>query len=223
MAACGAGACSPSHDATDAGATCPRVGFLGDAAAAPDFDFLAVGVGGAVAPVPDGGSISILVPLQGGQYVFPGVRATNVDGCQLLVVGGLRDLTTRAVTTEQRYVNLVPTGDGWGASGVPDQSVAVTEANFANVIVCPNNWASTDVDGHLFGLEVTIRDRAGRQLTKTTRVVPECSDPATFAGCVCACQLGYVLGQACDPVDAGDGAPDGGVDGAPDAATAGDR
>jgi hypothetical protein len=210
VAAASATACSPSHESGDAGdgVHC-AVGFLGDAAAAPEFDFLALQVEGGVAPLEDGGTLPILVPPQGDRYVFPGVRATNVDGCQLEIIALVRNLATHRVATERRYITLVPTGDGWGVSGVTGESIAQSAANFANVEVCPNTWSSTDVPGHVYGLEVTIQDRENRQLTKKILATPRCAEPDTLADCLCVCHAGYVLGQACD--DGGVSEPDGGV------------
>ncbi len=206
MSAAACAACSPSGATTDAAPNDCTVGLLGDGGA-PDFEFLALQPGAGVAALADGGTMPILVPPQGDQYIFPGVRATNLDGCQLLLVASLRDLSTQHIATEHRYINLVPTGDGWGASGVAGQSVAVQAASFANVQVCPDFWSSTDVYGHEYGLEMMIQDREGRQLEKKIHVTPECAEPETRAACLCVCRAGYVLGQSCDGGGADDGGP----------------
>jgi hypothetical protein len=149
--------------------------------------------------------LPILIPPQGNRYVFPGVRATNVDGCQLLITAAVRDLSTQQIATERRYITLVPTGDGWGVSGVSGESIAVSAANFANVLVCPNLWSSTDIYGHVYGLEVTIQDQECRQATRKISVTPECAEPPNLAECLCLCKWGYVVGQSCDdggPADA---------------------
>jgi hypothetical protein len=208
-AAASAMACSQGHDTGDGGdgVSC-TVGFLGDGAA-PDFDFLAMQPEGGVLPLEDGGTLPILVPPQGNRYVFPGVRATNIDGCQVRIIASVRDLSTQHIATEQRYITLVPTGDGWGVSGVTGQAVAVSAANFANVNVCPNDWSSTQVSGHVYGLEMTVQDRENRQVTKKMLVTPRCAEADTLADCLCLCNVGYILGQACDGGDAGaDGSAD---------------
>jgi hypothetical protein len=207
-AALSAVSCSPGHDqnASDGGgpecaASQPSgctVGFLGDAAAAPEFEFLALGADGAVSLLADGGTLPILVPPQGDRYVFPGVRATNIDGCQLELTAVLRDLSTRKIAFEHRFITLVSTGDGWGVSGVSGESIAVSAANFANVEVCPNLWSSTDIYGHQYGLEVMIQDQECRQATNKIDVTPECAEPANAAECLCLCKFGYVVGQPCD-------------------------
>jgi hypothetical protein len=186
------------------------VGFLGDAAGAPDFDFLVLQAGGTVASLSDGGPVPMLLPPQGNRYIFPGVRATNVDGCQLHVVASLRDLSTRRLATEQRYINLIATGDGWGVSGVPGEQAPIASANFSNVQVCPNFWSATNIYGHEYALEMTIQDRANRQAMKAIHVTPFCGEPQNLAECLCICQAGYVLGQPCADAGTWDGGtPDG--------------
>jgi hypothetical protein len=191
-------ACSGPHEVGggDAGPDAP-VEFLGDAAAPPEFDFLVLQADDTVTPVADGGSVPILTPPQGGRVIFVGVRATNVDGFGLQLTGALRDLATQQVRFDSRTVNLIATGDGWGVSGTANEPVAATIGNFSNVAVCPNEWSSTDIYGHEYGLEMTIQDKEGRQLTKTIRVTPDCAEPMTLAECLCLCKAGYVLGQPC--------------------------
>jgi hypothetical protein len=201
----GPAACSPGHENGDAGpeSSACLVGFLGDGGA-PDFEFLVLQAGGKVAPLSDGGSVPMLLPPQGDRYIFPGVRATNVDGCQLHLVASLRDLSTRRLATEQRYINLLSTGDGWGVSGVPGEEAPIASANFANVQVCPNFWSATDIYGQEYALEMTIQDRGNRQVAKAIDVTPFCGEPENLGECLCICRAGYVLGQACADGGSGD-------------------
>jgi hypothetical protein len=92
-------------------------------------------------------------------------------------------------------VNLVPTGDGWGTSSPPDASAGSSLANFANVPICPNQWATNAVDGNSYSLEVTLKDRGGRTLSKSINVTPQCADGDV--NCTCTCAAGYVLGTPC--------------------------
>jgi hypothetical protein len=207
-------ACSGPHDeGGDAGPDAP-VELLGDATAPPDFDFLVLQADNTVTPVSDGGTVPIVTPPQGGRVVFVGVRATNIDGFGLQLTGALRDLKTQQVQFDSRTVNLIATGDGWGVSGTANEPVAAAIANFSNIAVCPNEWSSTDIYGHEYGLEVTIQDKERRPaLTKTIRVTPQCAEPMALGECLCICKAGYVLGQPCDdaggpdsPAEAGDAA-----------------
>jgi hypothetical protein len=172
-------------------------GFLGDSTASPELEVQVLGADNSITTISDGASVPMLLPPQGGRVIFAGVRATNVDGCALQLRGALRDLGTSAVMFDMRTVNLTPTGDGWGASATSATSISEAIASFSNIPVCPNNWSSTDIYGHTFGLELTIIDRAKRQLTKTLQVTPECAQPENFSECSCICKAGYVTGQAC--------------------------
>ncbi|MDP9002671.1 MAG: hypothetical protein M3O46_21485, partial [Myxococcota bacterium] len=184
-----------------------QVGFLGDDGGAPDFDIQVLLADDTVAVLVDGGVVPMIPPPQGGRVIFVGVRATNVDGCGLQLTGALRDPATGRVSVDSRTVNLTSTGDGWGASGT-STSISGAISSFSNVRACPNDWSRTDLDGHAFGLEVTIVDREARTLTKKIQVTPRCGAPDNVAECVCLCRAGYVLGQACGDgamIDAGAG------------------
>jgi hypothetical protein len=180
---------------------CP-VGYLGVEGGAPDFDFQVLLADDTVAPLADGDTVPMILPPQGGRVVFVGVHATNVDGCELQLTGALRDLSTQEVRVDSRTVNLIDNGDGYGVSGTANTAISAAIANFSNIPLCPNEWASTDIYGNVFGLEVTIQDREGRQLTKKIHVTPQCGEPANLDQCLCICSKGYVLGQPCG--DAGD-------------------
>jgi hypothetical protein len=195
--ACFLSGCHASSPASDDGGEPCRTGFLGSDAAAPDFDFQVLLADGTVAALADGATVPILEPPQGGRVIFVGVHATNVDGCALQLTGALRDLSTQEATVDGRTVNLVPTGDGWGVSGLTGAAVSSDFANFANIPVCPNEWSPTNIYGTVYGLEMTIQDREGRELTKKIVVTPQCGEPATLAVCLCICKGGYVLGESC--------------------------
>jgi len=198
----GCSSSSPSPVTLDGGPDPVKctVGLLGDGGA-PDFSINVLQPDDTVTPIVQGDAVPLIFPPQGGRVVFVGVRATNVNGCALQLTGAIRDLHTQEVNVDSRTTNLIPTGDGWGVSG--QSGPTATAANFANVAVCPNEWASTSVYGNLFGLEVTVKDKDGRQLTKKLNVTPQCAQPENLSECLCICQVGYVLGQACN-VDGGD-------------------
>lgn len=193
LVACSSPKGAPADGGTD---SCP-VGFLGDGGA-PDFTVTVLQADDSVVPVAQGDMVPMIFPPQGGRVIFVGVDATNVDGCELQLTGALRDLKTQEVRVDSRTINLIPIGGGHGVSGKTGESVAAAIANFANVAVCPNEWSSTNLYGTLYGLEVTVQDKEGRQLTKKLDVTPVCGEPARLAECECICQGGYVLGQECD-------------------------
>lgn len=124
--------------------------------------------------------------------ILVGVRAENIDPCGVELVGSIRDPVTKQVRLDHRTTNLRSTGAV--AESVPEDM-----SSYANIPACPNQWASSDVDGHLFELTVTVTDRAGRTAEKTLSAQPYCSEPENEAECLCICQQGYVLGQMCAP------------------------
>lgn len=202
--ACAGIACSPQHGGdtpSDAGSdvtdesSC-TVGIFGDANAAIDFQITTPG-DMADKVLNDGDSIGILLPPQGGRVIFLGVRATNIDGCGVQLTGALRDEATNQVRLDARTVNLVRGSDAWGTSGIQGVSPSSQLANYANVPVCPNQWASTDIFDKPFKIEVTLEDRHGRKLTKSAHVTPKCVDDIQYSRCQCICLKDYVLGTSC--------------------------
>jgi hypothetical protein len=180
-------------------------GILGDATKDMTFEFRVLHPDGSDNAVEDGGDVALILPPQGGRVVFVGVRATNLDGCAVTLTGALRDEATNQVVFDKRTVNLNPTGDGWGTSGSPTQSISAARDTYANVPMCPNQWATTDIYDHEFKLEVTLEDRAHKKLNKSIKVTPRCAEPGDkLAECLCICKLGYILGEKCDADAGGD-------------------
>jgi hypothetical protein len=185
---------------------------LGDPSAAIDFQITTPGATMDLV-LHDGDPLGIDLPPQGGRVVFVGVRATNLEACGVQLSGALRDTTTQQVRVDARTVNLIPSGDGWGTSAVQGTSPTSQLANYSNIPVCPNEWASTDIFDHPFALEVTLTDRHGRKATNAVQIVPKCIDDVQYSRCQCICRVGYHLGDSC--------ATDAGADDASDAAGGG--
>jgi hypothetical protein len=191
-------ACSTSSagvnpaDASPENATC-KAGFLGDGGA-PAIELDVLQPDGTVQPIATGDTVPLVFPPQGGQVIFVGIRATNVEGCALQLTGALRDLATQEVRVDSRTIDLQPEGDGWGVTGLNGMASA---ANFANVPVCPNEWSSTNIYGTVYGLEVTAQDTRGHTVTQKIHVTPQCSQPDLQSQCLCECMAGYMLGQPC--------------------------
>ena len=190
-------ACDPSPP--DEKVPC-SVSFLGTDAAAPRLQIIVVQPDDSIVAAVDGGMVSLMTPPQGGRVIFAGAKATNVDGCGVQLTGSIRDLDSGQVKVDSRTINLVPTGDGWGASGVG--MISGTISNFANIAVCPNQTFAKNVYGQPFALEVDLVDRDGRTAKDRIVVTPECDEPANLATCMCTCAAHYVLGQPC-PADGG--------------------
>jgi hypothetical protein len=169
-----------------------KLGFLGDPAKPVEMELIARGKDRSSVDLVDGGPVPMLLPPQGGRVIVVGVRATNLAACGLELKGVLRDSTTNRIVLDGRTINLEPTGDGWGASVAADMST------FANIAICPNQWASwTNIYGTPFDLTVSITDGDGRTAQREIEVVPFCAEPSNEDECMCMCQKDYTLGQAC--------------------------
>jgi hypothetical protein len=192
---------SSSTTSSSSGTSC-ELAYLGDAAKDIEVELFFYGADEADHAITDGTTVDLILPPQGGRVVFVGVRATNLDPCAATLTGAMRDPTTNQIRFDTRTINLAPTGDGYGVSAPGDLS------SYANVPLCHNTWLPTDIYGSDFKLEVTLADRDGKTITKTTTVRPECSEPEAdiLAECRCICQGGYILGQPCDGAGGGGGA-----------------
>ena len=201
LAGCPVDSRAPAVDAAPA-CTLP---FIGDPSKPTTLEIIARDAAGHSTKVTPGGDVAIVYPPQGGRVIFVAARVDNVDPCAVKLSGVLRDLATGQVRLDIRTVNLVKDEGGLGAALDADIST------FSNVPVCPNQWASDDVDDKPYELQVTVTDKAGRTATQKVNVVPRCAEPDREAECRCICRKGYVLGQVCTSTDAGaDANEDGG-------------
>lgn len=199
----------PSDAAPPAPEADCAAGYLGDPNKPAVVELIAVRADGTSAPLTDGADLAVLLPPQGGRVSFVGVRATNLDGCGVQLLGSLRDLTSRQLRADGRTINLNGGRDGWGTSGSVTTNVADVGAisNFSNIPLCPNQWSDVNVFDVPYEVEMTVKDRRGKTATVKVGVVPRCSEPGKEAGCRCLCKKGYVLGETCGL----DGGLDGGV------------
>jgi hypothetical protein len=133
-----------------------------------------------------------------------GVRAHNVDPCTVELTGALKDPVTGQVRLDQRVINLRVNDGGMAYSAAGAINL------WANIPVCPNQWSQQDAVGGTYLLNVTMKERGGREQNRSFNVVPFCGDPLD-QDCLCICQAGYQLGQVCT-VDGGT-VSDGGMDG----------
>lgn len=180
--------------------------FVGDPGAAATMTLMVLNADDTVTDLLDGGALPLRFPPQGGRVGFVGVRANNVVPCGVQLSGVLRDPTTQQVRLDARTVNLRVLDGGTEA-----QSLATSISTWANIPLCPNQWASRDVFGNTFELEVSLTDRGGRTVSRSMNVVPYCAEPDRLEGCQCICREGYVLGETC-MTDGGildGGSPDG--------------
>lgn len=150
----------------------------------------------------DGAMIPLRRPLQGGQALMVGVRATNVDGCRVSLTSTIRDPDDdRSLGLDIRPVLLEPRADGWAWPAEPFfQSVGSTPA-------CPNNAGDADIHGNRWKLELRLEEEGGRSATVFANVMPFCDDVSPKADCECECDSDYELGDICGLADAGVDAP----------------
>ncbi len=179
---------------------CPA-GFLGDPAKDPVIELRALRANGTDVPIAEGDDLAVVFPPQGGRVAFVGVRATNVDGCGMQLVGALRDPLSKQVRLDGRTVNLRKEPDGWGTTGrgaETDLGSSDAIGDYSNVPLCPNQWADQDLFDQTFELEVQIKDRRGKTASKKIHVTPRCAEPGEKeTACRCLCRKGYVLGETC--------------------------
>jgi hypothetical protein len=169
--------------------------YLGDKSAPMQLDIIALGPdSGTSMGVDEGSTLSLDFPPQGGRVVFIGARATNLDPCGVKMIGTVRDPSSGQIRTDQRTVNMEP-GAVPGFGGSVDSNIFT----FANVPICPNQWATSDAFGVPFEWTLQITDRTGKVGQKTFHAKMACLEPDHLAECLCTCRKGYVLGEHCDP------------------------
>jgi hypothetical protein len=163
---------------------------IGDLDGAPELTLLVRGPDGRA--VPAGARVPLIEPPQGGQVIFAGVRAKNLDGSGLEITGSLRELGAEAVLSfDTRLVNLTVV-DGWGEPGTPEDI-----STFANIPACPNAALSEDVQERAHVLEIALRDRRGKHATASLEVIPTCSQPELAQLCACECSKEGTAAAAC--------------------------
>jgi hypothetical protein len=166
---------------------------IGDTAAPAEIEIISRDMNGAVSETTASSSVPLFIPPQGGWFVLVGVRARNIDGCNLTLTASLRDPTTnKIVALEERPVRLVIGDDGWGAPDRPEQL-----DNFANLSCCPNAGLTRDLYNQEYTLELDVTDREGKKASATQQVFLVCGDLGHISQCECQCKHDYVLGQSC--------------------------
>jgi len=182
-----------------------KLGFIGDKSASPLVQLIALGNDQQVIELSDHSALPIYLPPQGGRVVMVGVKAKNLTACGAQLTASLRDPSSGQRRLDSRTINLVSREGGFGGSVDNDIST------FANVPVCPNQWAKGDVFDTEYSLTVNLVDQTQRSVTTVISVTPTCvgGSPETEAECRCLCKGGYVLGESCGGVTDG-GVPDGG-------------
>ncbi|HVK89198.1 MAG TPA: hypothetical protein VM513_33985 [Kofleriaceae bacterium] len=169
----------------DALVRCP----LGDPAAAPEMEIVHLDADLTVVETMPDAEVPLIVPPQGGWILMLGVRATNIDGCQLNLTTSFRDVDDPAIIKlDQRPAKLEPTSDGWGIS---------TPSTVGNLPICPQVTALRDLYDQPYVVTVAIEDIDGKRASRDLTIIPTC--PAGDPRCTCECDRDYVLGGPCPP------------------------
>lgn len=186
----------------DAGPSPCEAGYFGDPSKEMTLELRALRADGKDVALEAGDDLAVIFPPQGGRVAFVGVRATNLDGCAAQVIGALRDPVSGRVMVDGRTVNLARELDGWGTTGLGAALTNIEDsqaiANYANVPLCPNQWADQDVFDKPFEVEVSVTDRLKKKGGAKVMVTPRCAEPGQKeTACRCLCRKGYVLGETC--------------------------
>ena len=167
--------------------------FVGNPSTAPQIELVYRTVAGQLGSLGNLAAVPLIQPVQGGETLFIGVRARNIDGCPLNMSTALFTVDSGVVVAlERRPVTLEATADGWLQPKQPDAL-----SNFSNLPACPKAGLGLRIDGQQYRLQVSVDDSFGRHGEATQLIVPTCGQPALAATCQCLCAANYVLGSAC--------------------------
>lgn len=163
--------------------TCP----IGDMSAPAEMQIVHLDENNALVETQAMQTVPLIAPPQGGWIVLLGVRARNIDGCQVTLTTALVDeCDDQLIQIDKRPTQLELGADGWGVSSV---------TTFGNLPVCPQLTAARDLDNVPYQIKVTIEDRDGQKASSTMTVVPTC--PGGASRCSCECDRDYVVGKEC--------------------------
>jgi len=194
---------TPDVDAGSDAAPLPpcAAGIVGDPNKDPVLELRALKADGTDVPLNNGDDLAVLFPPQGGRVSFVGVRVLNLDTCGVMLLGAARDTISKQVRLDGRTVNLKKDPDGWATTGRGTKTNIEDSGeigDYANIPLCPNQWAEQDIYDKPFEIEVTVTDRRNKTVTKTIAVTPRCAEPGQKeTSCKCLCRNGYVLGETC--------------------------
>jgi hypothetical protein len=176
-------------------------GYIGDPNLPIEIELRALRADGKDVPIAEGDDLAVLFPPQGGRVAFVGIRARNINGCALQLIGALRDPISKQVRLDGRTVNLRREPDGWATTGRgAETDIGSSDAigDYSNMPLCPNQWADQDVFDVPFELEVVVTDRDKKTASKKIMVTPRCAEPGEKeTACRCLCRKGYILGETC--------------------------
>src|SRR5262249_48132855 len=121
---------------------------------------------------------------QGGEIIFIGARARNLDVCNLTISVALRDSCDNHIEAlDQRPETLEPQSDGWAIPAFPEQPT-----NYSALPVCPKAGQKHDIQGYRYLLHVTVKDPSGKSAEASLNVTPVCPPGPDHNDCLCDCR-----------------------------------
>lgn len=187
-------------DDDDTGPTDPCASgdtFIGDPSGTPDIEVGEISYEGTFRPIGEGDVLTLFTPPQGGKIALVSAHLTNMDGCGATLTARLRDPVAEGqpvAVHEGRTVRYVAMEDrpGWGNIPTGPNAFTILAAG-SNLPAC-HNYATRDMDGCSWLLDVTVEDRGGLSVRKTFNVGLTCpeDDPGAMrederAECECEC------------------------------------
>jgi hypothetical protein len=135
--------------------------------------------------------VPLIAPPQGGWIVLLGVRAKNIDGCQVSLTTALVDACdSQVIQIDRRPTRLDMGADGWGQSSI----------NMFGNPLCQqlHTRIARDLYNVPYIVKVSIEDDDGQKASASLTVVPTC--PTDASRCTCECDRDYVVGNQCPTV-----------------------
>jgi hypothetical protein len=162
-----------------------------DPSSAPELRILYRGADGNVQEARAMDAVPLLAAPQGGRILLVGVRARNVQGCNVELSSALVDSPRNSVVSlEKRPIVLEMGADGWLSPKRPTAS-----SNYSNLPGCPRSDLTRPVDGEVYQLRVSLVDSKGRTAVASLDVIPTCSGDVET--CRCECSTDFNLGGGC--------------------------
>lgn len=178
-------------------------GFVGTPGEAPVLELLFQDEQHTLQVLVDGGDVPAILPPQLGKVLLIGVRAKNINTCDLAVTAGVFDDCTsppQLLGREGRPLQLVENP----ATGFAEPRDPDTLNHLANIPVCPNFRGERDVDGELVRVQFILTDGDGVEHDLQAHVRPFCvdnpNDPNAVADCECECDAEYSFERACEEI-----------------------
>jgi hypothetical protein len=175
LALCSLIACSPGNDGPR---NCSQHA-LGDASQPMQLAGLTIDINGNAIALPNGGTLLLQRPPQGGYVVYAGVAATNLEACQVSVTAELLDPASGNPLSnlDGRMADLTVAN---GALYSPSNGYSM----IPNIAACPDALG-TFIAGKSATLRVDATDAAGKTGRLEMPVTVQCIQGDSACACTC--------------------------------------